>query len=84
MPPGPLAGSNAVMPAEIAEMMEQRRRVLAAMENAEIEERRRILRFSWLLCRCRPWPDRSTAEPPQAGCVVHGSIMIDVKGRVVG
>lgn len=71
------------LPPEIREMLKQRAAVIEAMQEAEIEQRRTVLAHAWLLCTCRPWPEPGCRTPPQDGCVVHGSVMITLDGRVL-
>ena len=49
----------------------------------EIEQRETLLRYAWLFCTCRVWPERGNVTPPQTGCVVHGSVMVTLGGRVL-
>lgn len=52
--------------------------------DAEIEQRRTVLHWGAILCGCRPWHDREQpGMPPQAGCVVHGSVMVTLDGEVL-
>jgi hypothetical protein len=75
------------MPSEIAEMQKQLRAeqeaLIDAMEAEEIAERERVLSYAWLICACRPWPEPGNRAPAQAGCPVHGNVMITRAGRVL-
>lgn len=53
---------------------------IKATRRASIEERENMLRFAPMLCRCSPWYDHDDPHPAQVDCVVHTTIMIDLKG----
>jgi hypothetical protein len=51
---------------------------------AQLDARRQVLDYAWLLCSCRPWFSWEQRDvPPQAGCVVHGSVMVTLEGDVL-
>jgi hypothetical protein len=63
------------------------RRVQAETTRLEQAERRTVLLYAWLYCRCNrrfTWNDGESAQPPQAGCIVHGQFMITPEGEFIG
>ena len=56
------------------------RRYIDAATRYSLEERRLMLRFAPVLCRCRTWYDWRYPGPPQEDCVIHTTIMFDRKG----
>jgi hypothetical protein len=75
--PGDLDGA-------LARVMEMARLQQQA-EQAELAMRRNVLRWASVLCGCRwpDWPVRGDVSPPQAGCVVHGGVMVSFDGTQV-
>lgn len=57
------------------------------LENAaaasHIASRQQVIRFAAITCTCRRWYDRDDANPPQAGCIVHGAMFLTLKGEVL-
>lgn len=75
------------LPQDVREAIEAQMERVTAREAAaedramrmEINGRQRVLRWSAYLCSCRfpAWPIRALdTGPPQAGCVVHGGLML--------
>jgi hypothetical protein len=62
---------------EYMERMERLQRLAGEME---VAARRRLLRFAAIMCCCRMYYDREDNMPPQAGCPVHGAMMIPADG----
>lgn len=63
-----------------------REKALAFAREAErvtADGRQATMDYAWLLCRCRPWFSWDAQEPPQAGCEVHGTVMVTSDGRVI-
>lgn len=56
------------------------RRYIEATRQVSMDERRMMTEFAAVLCACRPWFDWRDPDPPQASCLVHTSIMFDMKG----
>lgn len=57
------------------------KRYIEATGRAHLEERRLMLRFAPMLCRCRPWYDWRDPGPPQEDCYVHTTVMFDRRGE---
>ena len=43
----------------------------------QVAERRNMIRWGAVLCRCRKWYDRDGYGPPQADCPIHGVLALD-------
>lgn len=71
-------------PLSDAQRAEQERAVEYARRAAVMdqEHRERVLKFGAVLCGCRRWW-QAGSEPPQASCIVHGSMMITLDGKVL-
>lgn len=48
-----------------------------AMHREQDERHALMSHFAAVLCCCRPWPERGNTDPPQAGCPVHGNLMMN-------
>ena len=55
-------------------------RYIAATRRASLEERQSMIRFASVLCRCPAWYDFRDPQAPQERCVVHTTILFDMKG----
>jgi len=56
------------------------KRFIEATRQASMDERQMMIRFASVLCRCVHWYDHEDPRPPQEDCVVHTTIMFDMKG----
>lgn len=56
---------------------EHAERMHNAMHAEQDERHAQLSFFAAFLCDCRPWPVHGVTEPPQAGCVVHGQLMMN-------
>lgn len=56
-----------------------------AMTVFHIEQRESVIRFAMVFCSCRKpcGCGKPHNDPPQVGCVVHGSFMLLPDGRVL-
>ena len=56
----------------------------AAVSRLEADARRAAVRYAAVTCSCRAWFDwAERGVPPQAGCAVHGNIVITAEGLVL-
>jgi hypothetical protein len=65
---------------EAAEAFSQRE------QDEQIEQRRTMIHWAPVICSCRPWPELHSVRdpsPPQAGCLIHGNIMVTLDGEVL-
>ena len=62
--------------------MQQQQAGRLAAERIELDMRRSVLKFAAVLCDCRfpAWPVRGEVTPPQAGCMIHGGVMVSFDG----
>ena len=60
-------------------LSEDLRAYIMAQGRQEMTERRAMLKFASVMCSCRPWYDREDPHPPQAGCMVHSTVLIGEK-----
>jgi hypothetical protein len=75
VPPDLMAAISAAQAAQAAQDVATR---------AQLDARRQVLAYAWLLCSCRPWFDAAQRDvPPQAGCIVHGSVMVTLEGDIL-
>ena len=84
MHPQPEPGSPEAM--QMAELQQEAEKLSHAQAAQEVAARRRMLRFASLVCSCRPWPvlrGQRNPSPPQAGCTVHGQLIITIDGEVL-
>jgi hypothetical protein len=47
------------------------------MAEYQLEERRTVLRFAPVLCRCTRWYDHQYPQAPQQECALHSSIALN-------
>lgn len=71
------------------EVIEQMRRVREAEEAAYIAQREDIMAWPMIFCTCSegwlisPLGPGRAGQPPQVGCLVHGTVMVTRDGRVL-
>jgi len=75
-PQGPSPEQAAIMAVQQAHA----ERVQQAAWETELLIRRMTIDYAWLYCRCRRWYKRDD-DPPQAQCVVHGSVLVSFDGK---
>jgi hypothetical protein len=56
------------------------KRFIEATRQASMTERETMMEFAAILCRCTPWYDYRNPRAPQESCVVHTTVMFDMKG----
>lgn len=69
-PPGP----------ELAAAIEE---LHQAQHRFECELRAGMRRMAGITCTCVRWFDWGRREPPQIGCIVHGSLVMDHEGKIL-
>jgi hypothetical protein len=70
------------MPPDIQAAIRAAQEAQAHAHELEVEQRLIVLSHAWLFCTCRPWPEPGNVTPPQTGCIVHGTVMVTLDGRV--
>lgn len=71
------------LPPDIQAAIEAAQAADAHAHRTQVDNRKAMLRFAAILCRCTPWHDRAEVSPPQAGCPVHGTVMVTLDGEVL-
>lgn len=55
----------------------------AGMSALQVDAKRAAVRFGALTCSCPAWFSWADREPPQAGCPLHGNILVTPEGLVL-
>jgi hypothetical protein len=55
----------------------------AGISQLQVDSKRAAVRFGALACSCPAWFDWAQREPPQAGCPLHGNIIVTAEGLVL-